>query len=449
MNTSGMQNDENTPLVERTQESSSLWTWERKVIVGLNCYNAFMWSVYYTVIVPLLPFIAQSYGFDEFMQGVVLASLQVGWFLGLPLVNTTVLKPRTMLYMGATAYALAPAVVAFHPELWTILLGRVIEGFGSCILMVLMTSVLAREIPEEIRGFAFGLRAFVGGFGLLGGPVAGGLLYPLGGIRLIMIILTVLSCIGLVIYIVVTPDHWFDSYEARIAAAEAEGISMFSRFKNLLDERVLRWLLSVHFFSWAFLGIMFMAVPHFMVHEWKLDTTVASLCWLACDISKAIGAFVGGLLVDSLNSWDVFFVGLCFQHVLQFVLVALTIKGHIELWVFVLAGVFVFGTTEDGVLGPAYMKILTTFEATLSKLRAVKDQQRYEEILSTMELLTAVAMVIGPLYAGAMYPVFGFALTIFFFAILSSIMDCCSAILTRELRSVPEPQADKQTDSAA
>merc|ERR1719473_1614473 len=135
-----------------------------------------------------------------------------------------------------------------------------------------MTSVLAREIPEDIRGFAFGLRSFIGGFGILLGPVVGGVLYPLGGLRLIMTILTVMAALGLVAYLVCTEERWFGSYEARIAEAEAAGIGMLARFRALLQERLLNWLLSLHFFSWLFMGTMFMAVPNFMVDELKLNS---------------------------------------------------------------------------------------------------------------------------------------------------------------------------------
>merc|ERR1740121_1825635 len=100
-----------------------------------------------------------------------------------------------------------------------------------------------------------------------------------------------------------------------------------------------------------------------------------------------IGALPAGLLVDILKSWDVFFAALMLQHVMQFVIVALTIKSPTTAWVFLPACclVMVFGTTEDGLLGPAYMKMITTLESTLSKILGVKDEERFEEILSMME----------------------------------------------------------------
>merc|ERR1719329_1264680 len=177
---------EQTPLAKQTVENADVWTRERIIIVGLNSFNVFTWSVYYTVMVPLLPLYAEKYGFGDFWQGAVLACLQLGWFVALPIVNKAYLKPCTMVYLGAVSYMLAPAIVAYHPTLFTICVGRIIEGFGSCLLMVLMTSVMAREIPEEIRGFAFGLKGFIGALGLFAGPLVGGILYPYGGLRLIM-----------------------------------------------------------------------------------------------------------------------------------------------------------------------------------------------------------------------------------------------------------------------
>merc|ERR1719478_603811 len=133
-----------------------------------------------------------------------------------------------MVYIGSVALVIAPAIVAFHPSFWTLCISRVIEGFGTCLLVVLMTSVMAREIPEEIRGLAFGLKGGIASLGFFFGPLAGGILYPFGGLPFIMAVLTVMSLLGLLLYIVVMPERWFATYEARIASLEAKGISMTS-----------------------------------------------------------------------------------------------------------------------------------------------------------------------------------------------------------------------------
>merc|ERR1719478_1566191 len=106
-----------------------------------------------------------------------------------------------MVYIGSVALVIAPAIVAFHPSFWTLCVSRVIEGFGTCLLVVLMTSVMVREIPEEIRGFAFGLKGGIASLGFFAGPLAGHVLYPYGGLPLIMSVLVGMSLLGLLLYI--------------------------------------------------------------------------------------------------------------------------------------------------------------------------------------------------------------------------------------------------------
>jgi len=425
-------------LEPQAVEESSLWTRERIIIVGLNSYNVFMWSVYYTVLVPLLPMYARRYGFSEFHQGIVLACLQLGWFVGLPLVNKAYLKPLTMVYIGSVALVIAPAIVAFHPSFWTLCISRVIEGFGTCLLVVLMTSVMAREIPEEIRGFAFGLRGSIASLGFFFGPLAGHVLYPYGGLRLIMSVLTVMSLVGLVLYILFMQRHWFASYEARIASLEAQGMSLTARFSALLRESLLRWLLCCHFFSWFFLGMIFMVVPQYMTEELALTSTMITVFWLACEASKIFGALAGGCLADNLKPWDVFFGGLSVLHAAQVVLVVIALQSP-SAWVFLLSCsfVFVFGTTEDGILGPSFMKLITSLETRLceiDKRETTRREERFEEILSSLEFITSVAMLLGPLYAGSVYATIGFSMTVMLFAIVSSVANTCSACGTFQLR---------------
>jgi len=411
-----------------------------------------MWSVYYTVLVPLLPMYAKKYGFGEFEQGIVLACLQLGWFLGLPFVNKAYLKPRTMVYVGAVAFTLAPALVALHPALWTLCVGRVIEGFGTCLLVVLMTSVMVREIPEEIRGVAFGVKGGFASLGFFFGPLAGHVLYPYGGLRLIMTTLVVMSLVGLSLYIVFMPDHWFASYEARIAAFEAKGISLIARFSALWQDRSLSCLFCVHFFSWFLLGLIFMAVPQFMVEGLALTSTMITVFWLVCEASKIFGAMAGGFLADNMKPWDVFFGSLLLLHVALCVLTAITLQSSTKAWVFLLSCsfVFVFGTTEDGILGPAFMKMITSLETRLSETgkedqsnRSDSQKERFEEILSMLEFLTAVAMTLGPFYAGSVYATLGFATTLLSFTVVSSIANACCACATLHLRHMAPNIASK------
>jgi predicted MFS family arabinose efflux permease len=233
-----------------------------------------------------------------------------------------------------------------------------------------------------------------------------------------------------------------------LASFEARGITLYSRFSALLKERLHAWLFVVHFFSWFFVGLVFMAVPEFMAEGLALSATNISIFWLACEGSKLFGALAGGFLADRLKPWDAFFGGVFLLHVAMFVLVAITLQSPTPVWVFLLgcSFVFVFGTTEDGVLGPSFMKMITSLETRLSE-QAKGDQtdreERFEEVLSMLEFITTVAMTLGPIYAGSVYASMGFAITVLIFAIVSSIANCCSACATLQLRNMGPKDVSK------
>ena len=131
------------------------------------------------------------------------------------------------------------------------------------------------------------------------------------------------------------------------------------------------------------------------------------------------------------------------QHVAQCVLIAIALQSSPKTWVFLLSCsfVFVFGGTEDGMLGPSFMKMITSLETRLCTSKGEQtSRERFEEILSMLEFITAVAMTLGPFYAGSVYSTLGFAMTVLGFTIVSSIANSCSACATFQLRHLAAKQ---------
>merc|ERR1719189_372210 len=184
-----------------------------------------------------------------------------------------------------------------------------------------------------------------------------------------------------------------------------------------------------HFCSWFFLGIVFMAVPQYM-SEGLVPKSSTPICWLVAELAKMVGALAGSWLADTAKSWDVVFGSLLLQNAAQFVLVVLTLRPPTTTWVFGLSFsiIFLFGTAEDGIIGPSYMKMLANLETRLCK-EAGQDQsqkgERFEEILSLMEFSCALALCFGPLYANSVYVTWGFAMTLLSFTIVSTIVYSC------------------------
>merc|ERR1719159_1713124 len=123
--------------------------------------------------------------------------------------NLTRFPPVWLIHIGGVCYVVGPAIIAWDPGLFTLVLGRFIEGFGASFLVISHDSTLARKIPPEQKGRAFGIKGAIGTSGLFFGPIVGGFLFQLGGLRLPMIIITVMGCLGLVVYYCFLPPSTF------------------------------------------------------------------------------------------------------------------------------------------------------------------------------------------------------------------------------------------------
>merc|ERR1719171_3191007 len=157
----------------------------------------------------MLPFYAMEYNLTPLHVSIVLASLQIGFLAGVVLLNVLRLAPVRAINWGGVCYIIGPAIIAYDSGLYTLVLGRFIEGLGAAPLVITHDSTLARLLKPHQKGRAFGIKAAVGTSGLFFGPIVGGFLFQLGGLRLPMIIITIIGCIGLGLYFFLPPPETF------------------------------------------------------------------------------------------------------------------------------------------------------------------------------------------------------------------------------------------------
>jgi len=154
-----------------------------------------LYDVFYTLIV-FLPAILQSqYG---------LSAAQIGMFpllfMGLSLVGSKLsgklqsrLQPGTMLVLTGAAVGISLIVFLFAASLSLLALGvsLAITGFVSGLMMPALPTLLTAEFVQE-RATAIGVYNFVRYVGMAAAPMIGSILYPLGGIPLLIGVTAVL-----------------------------------------------------------------------------------------------------------------------------------------------------------------------------------------------------------------------------------------------------------------
>lgn len=82
-------------------------------------------------------------------------------------------KPRAFT-AGVLVFAVGSMAVALAPDIWVVVLGRVLQGTGSAFLMPGTISIISEAFEPEERGTAIGVWGAIGGIAFAIGPLYGG-----------------------------------------------------------------------------------------------------------------------------------------------------------------------------------------------------------------------------------------------------------------------------------
>lgn len=349
-----------------------------------------------------------------------------------------------MIYFGGICYFVGPCIIAWDPGLWTMMTGRFIEGIGAAQLVVTFDSTMARLLAPHQKGRAFGVKAAIGTSGLFFGPIVGGVLFQMGGLRLPMTIIAVLGGCGLVLYFCFLPKHWFVERNEILAS----GSTVRERYLHFWDNAILITLMVVQMMTFILVGILFLSVPEFLSAYFQVTTMFLTMMWVCWDIMKVVGSLLGGWVADRCSPWAVTFGCLILQSFMM-MLTSDAAQACLEskmpwkfYWFLSTVGfVFSMGTTIDGVIGGPFIKLLTEVERMLG-------QVRYEELFSISCSVVACGEALGNLYCGFVYRSLGFGMTLYTFGWfqLLGILVCAYAVqsLVRPLFEAQEEEEKKE-----
>ena len=88
---------------------------------------------------------------------------------------------RRMFTVGVGIFTAASAAAALSPNVWALILARVMQGAGAAIVTPLSLTLISEGFPTEKRGVAIGLWGGIVGLAVALGPVVGGAI--VGGIN--------------------------------------------------------------------------------------------------------------------------------------------------------------------------------------------------------------------------------------------------------------------------
>ena len=87
-----------------------------------------------------------------------------------------VMGRRRLMLVGIGLFTMASGLCAIAPTLWLLIAGRVLQGLGAAIMMVLTMAMVGETVSKAKTGSAMGLLGTMSAVGTALGPTLGGLL---------------------------------------------------------------------------------------------------------------------------------------------------------------------------------------------------------------------------------------------------------------------------------
>jgi multidrug resistance protein len=180
----------------------------RSLVLACITTATFTDLVAYSVAVPVLPDYAQRFHASPTMVGLLFASFGVALLtLSIPMgAMSDRLGRRGPMIAALALLAGATLLFAYAESLPMLFVARMLQGAADAVTWVVGFALIADLYGEDERGRAMGLAMGGSTLGIIVGPLLGGWLYELGGIRLPFLVVAGLAAVDLVVFALVTPS---------------------------------------------------------------------------------------------------------------------------------------------------------------------------------------------------------------------------------------------------
>lgn len=181
----------------------------RKLIIGIIIIGAFISSLNQTVMTASLPRIMTEFGITAGIG----QWLTTGYllFMGVMIPCTGYLmehfSSKKLYLVSVSLFFVGCAAAAFSPNVYLLLLARVVQALGAGILLPLPQVVAFRLYRPEERGAIMGIVGLTTGFAPAFGPTFAGWVADAFGWRSIFYIMCILAAFGIILALFKLPDQ--------------------------------------------------------------------------------------------------------------------------------------------------------------------------------------------------------------------------------------------------
>ena len=179
----------------------------RSVVLTCITTATFTDLVAYSIAVPVLPDYATRFNASPTMIGLLFASFGVTLLvLSMPMgaLSDRVGRKGPMM-IGLALLAAATLAFAYAQSLPMLFVARLLQGAADGMTWIVGFAMIADLYGPDERGRAMGLAMAGSTLGIIIGPVIGGWLYEIGGIRLPFLFVAAMAVLDLIVFAVVAP----------------------------------------------------------------------------------------------------------------------------------------------------------------------------------------------------------------------------------------------------
>jgi MFS transporter, DHA1 family, tetracycline resistance protein len=206
----------------------------------------------FSLILPLLPYYAQTFGADAFVTGLLVASYAVAQLIGAPLLGrwSDRIGRRPVLLVSIFGTFVGFLLLGFASALWMLFASRMIDGLTGGNLTVAQ-AYITDVTEQKNRTKALGMIGAAFGLGFIIGPAVGGALSAFG-YAVPAFVAAGLSFINLSAVFYFLPESLTDERRAAISAQKRPPFAFGALWQALNRPRVGPLLHTRFFFSLAF-----------------------------------------------------------------------------------------------------------------------------------------------------------------------------------------------------
>ncbi|NLB89375.1 MAG: MFS transporter [Syntrophomonadaceae bacterium] len=140
--------------------------------------SIFLVGVGFSIIMPVLPYYAESLGANAFQLGLLMTVYAICQFIFAPIwgVYSDRVGRKPVLLAGILGFSFTFILFGFATQLWMLYVIRIAGGILSCATMPTAMAYVGDSTSLEKRGSAMGVIGAAMGMGMVFGPAIGGLL---------------------------------------------------------------------------------------------------------------------------------------------------------------------------------------------------------------------------------------------------------------------------------